>query len=75
MVNDTMRGREQPHNLGGCRMQWRTIQTSHFRHEHSVEEFWEAAEFWGSARDADEIPKGYAFDAVEGGFNIYERNV
>ena len=29
------RGRGQPHNLGGRRMLWRTIQTSHFRHGHS----------------------------------------
>ena len=40
-----------------------------------VEEFKEAEEFWGSARDADEIPEGYAVDAVEGSFKIYECDV
>ena len=64
-------------HLGGRRIQWRTIQTSHFRHEHSffcrskgVLEF-----FWGSARDADEIQEGYAVNAVVGGFTIYECDV
>ena len=40
-----------------------------------VEKLYEAAEFWGSARDADDIPEGYAVDAVEGGFKIYECDV
>ena len=60
-------------------MQWRTIQTSHFRHEHSFHcrnrGVLGGGRVLGSARDADEIPKAYAVDAVEGGFKSYESDV
>ena len=60
-------------------MQWRTIQTSHFRHEHNFHcrsrGVLGGGRVLGGARDADEIPEGCAVDDVEGGFKIYECDV
>ena len=35
----------------------------------------EEEEFWGNARDADEVPEGYAVDTLEGGVKLYECDV
>ena len=40
-----------------------------------VGEFRRRQSFWGSARNADEVPKGYAVNTVEGGFKVYECDV